>query len=307
MGGAVRPDNYPRLAARTQRFTLGEPRNVDGVARRPAGRVRPVGRGGDDPVNCLWVLDVATGERAARRRPARAARPRPRADLPPEERARRERAREAAGGVVSLRHRRRRPWRRVRPRRPAVRGRPAVGGRPASCRSPGPCSIPGPTRPPAGSPTSAAASLRIAELDGRAVELAGATPTGRRRRSWGSAEFIAAEEMGRTAWVLVVARRRRALAVARVDTAPVARWWVADPAHPASTADRARLPGRRHRQRRRHASTSSAWTAAGSPSTGTAAPSPTWLDVHLAEPTARCCVTRAVAGPAAARGARRRP
>src|SRR5215472_7614252 len=91
-------ESFPRQEARTRRFTLGEPR---------AFRVSPDGSrvaylrsaGGTDPVTCLWILDVGTGrERLVAD---------PRAlhadaeDLSPAERARRERVRELAGGVVA--------------------------------------------------------------------------------------------------------------------------------------------------------------------------------------------------------------
>jgi len=91
-------ESFPRQEARTRRFTLG-------VAR--AFRISPDGarvaflrtRGGGDPVTCLWVLDVGSGtERLV-------ADPRTlggeEQDLPPEERARRERVREQAGGIVA--------------------------------------------------------------------------------------------------------------------------------------------------------------------------------------------------------------
>ena len=91
-------ETFPRQEARTRRFTLGVPR---------AFRVSPDGarvaylrtRGGGDPVTCLWVLDVGPGtERLV-------ADPRTlggdEQDLPPEERARRERVREQAGGIVA--------------------------------------------------------------------------------------------------------------------------------------------------------------------------------------------------------------
>ena len=54
-------DSYPRESARTQRYTLGEPRDV---VVSPDGRriVFLRSRGGTDPVNCLWVVDAATGE-----------------------------------------------------------------------------------------------------------------------------------------------------------------------------------------------------------------------------------------------------
>src|ERR1700757_2840726 len=78
-------ETFPRQEARTRRFTLGVPR---------AFRVSPDGarvaylrtRGGDDPVTCLWMLGVGGGAERA---------------LPREERARRERVREQAGGIVA--------------------------------------------------------------------------------------------------------------------------------------------------------------------------------------------------------------
>src|SRR5271165_5504445 len=94
-------ESFPRQEARTRRFSLGAPR---------AFRVSPDGarvaylrtKGGADPVTCLWVLDVASGEERL------AADPRVISagdsgddDLPPEERARRERVREQAGGIVA--------------------------------------------------------------------------------------------------------------------------------------------------------------------------------------------------------------
>jgi len=53
-------ESFPRLRARTRRFTLGLPRSFQ---ISPGGdRVAFLrSRGGGDPVNCLWVLDVATG------------------------------------------------------------------------------------------------------------------------------------------------------------------------------------------------------------------------------------------------------
>ena len=59
--------------------------------------------------------------------------------------------------------------------------------------------------------------------------------------SWGSAEFVAAEEMGRTRghwW----SPDGRCLLAARVDTAPVPRWWIADPASPDAEPAEIRYP-----------------------------------------------------------------
>jgi dipeptidyl-peptidase-4 len=95
---SARSDSFPRQQARTQRFTLGRPR---------AFTVSPDGSrvvflrsfAGDDPVMGLWVLDLPDArERLVvdpREEHAREA------DLPPEELARRERARERAEGVVA--------------------------------------------------------------------------------------------------------------------------------------------------------------------------------------------------------------
>ena len=80
--------------------------------------------------------------------------------------------------------------------------------------------------------------LRVAELDGTNYEIAGEPDPD---VSWGSAEFIAAEEMGRERgywW----SPDGEALAVARVDTSPVQRWWIADPAHPERPAHEVAYP-----------------------------------------------------------------
>jgi dipeptidyl-peptidase-4 len=82
-------------------------------------------------------------------------------------------------------------------------------------------------------------SLRIAELDGRSWELAGEGDDP--DVSWGSAEFIAAEEMGRSRgywWSPDGAR----LAVARADTGVVPAWWIGDPAQPATPPTQIRYP-----------------------------------------------------------------
>src|SRR5215213_5756272 len=94
-------DSYPRLSARTQRFTLGEPRNI---VVSPDGKrvVFARSRAGDDPVNCLWVLDAATGDERLVADPVVLLGGDDEADLPADERARRERAREGAGGIVAF-------------------------------------------------------------------------------------------------------------------------------------------------------------------------------------------------------------
>ena len=91
-------ESFPRQEARTRRFTLGVPR---------AFRISPDGtrvaylrtQGGGDPVTCLWVLDVGDGPERLVADPRRLGGDEE--DLPPQERARRERVREQAGGIVA--------------------------------------------------------------------------------------------------------------------------------------------------------------------------------------------------------------
>ena len=91
-------DSFPRRQARTRRFTLGAPR---GFTISPDGDrvVFLRSRGGTDPVTCLWTLDLAPARSAWSSTPASWTGGRGE-DLPPEERARRERSREQAGGIV---------------------------------------------------------------------------------------------------------------------------------------------------------------------------------------------------------------
>ena len=53
-------DSFPRQYARTQRLTLGEPRTFT-VSPDGSTVLFLRSRGGDDPVNMLWLLDVASG------------------------------------------------------------------------------------------------------------------------------------------------------------------------------------------------------------------------------------------------------
>src|SRR5580693_4214391 len=91
-------ESFPRQQARTRGFRLGVPR---------AFQVSPDGaritflrsKAGDDPVTCLWEADAATGEARLVADPRTLG-----ADeenLPAEERARRERVRETAAGIVA--------------------------------------------------------------------------------------------------------------------------------------------------------------------------------------------------------------
>ena len=92
-------ESFPRQQARTRRFSLGVPRSF---------KVAPDGRrvaflrsqGGADPVTCLWQLHVDTGDEELLADPA-SLEPAGE-DLSPQEKARRERSREQAGGIVGF-------------------------------------------------------------------------------------------------------------------------------------------------------------------------------------------------------------
>ena len=91
-------ESFPRQQARTRRFSLGVPR---AFAISPAGdRVTFLrGRTGTDPLTCLWQYDVASGTENLIADPTVLSAADE--DLPPEEKRRRERVREQAGGIVS--------------------------------------------------------------------------------------------------------------------------------------------------------------------------------------------------------------
>ena len=97
-------DDFLRQVARTRRFTLGVPRAV--TVSRDGGRVLFLRtRGGEDPVTCLWRLDLARwGTAGGRERlladPAASWNLGP-GEVPEAERVRRERARERAAGIVA--------------------------------------------------------------------------------------------------------------------------------------------------------------------------------------------------------------
>jgi dipeptidyl-peptidase-4 len=209
---------------------LGEPRTI---TVSPDGRrvVFVRSRGGSDPIGCLWVLDVDPDGGAATERlvadPLVLMAGADAADLPAAERARRERAREGAGGVVAYNTNA-----AVTVAAFALAGRLFVAGLVSGAARELP--VDGPVFDPRPDPHAlrlayvAGRALRLAELDGTSRELVGEEDP---QISWGSAEFIAAEEMGRSRgywW----APDGSAIVATRVDTTPVARWWISDPAHP---------------------------------------------------------------------------
>jgi dipeptidyl-peptidase-4 len=222
-------ESFPRQEARTRRFTLGVPR---------AFRISPDGtrvaflrtQGGSDPVTCLWVLDVGRGpERLV-------ADPRTlggdEEDLPPQERARRERVREQAGGIVAF----------ATDAALALAvfswsGRVYAADLTRAEASPREVAVPSPALDPRPDPTGkrlayvCAGAMRVASLADPGEDRVLADPEGAPHLTFGLAEFIAAEEMDRHRgywW----SPDGSALLVARVDETPVRRWHIADPANP---------------------------------------------------------------------------
>ncbi len=228
-------DSFPRQHARTQRLTLGDPRNLT-VSADGTRVVFARSRAGDDPVNCLWVLDLATGDERLIADPHELLG----ADdgsLPAEERARRERMREGAGGVTSYA-----TDRTASVVAFALSGRLFVGGLlSGQARE---LVVDGPVFDPRPDPVAtrvayvSGRSLRIADLDGSSWELAGEAPDD---ISWGSADFIAAEEMGRHRgfwW----SPDGSAIAACRVDVGAVPTWHIADPGNPDRAANTIHYP-----------------------------------------------------------------
>jgi dipeptidyl-peptidase 4 len=252
-------ESFPRQQARTRRFTLGTAR---------AFRVSPDGgrvaylrtKGGTDPVTCLWVLDVDTGQERL------AADPRTlgadEADLPPQERARRERVREEAGGIVAYATDEAvtvaafalsgrvytvsltgagAPVREVATRTPALDPRPDPAGRRLAYVCAGALRVTSLTRRAEDEAADQGEAEDQAADQGEAEDRVIADPQGAADVTFGLPEFIAAEEMGRHRgywW----APDGSALLVARVDEAPVSTWHIADPARPEIPATEVAYP-----------------------------------------------------------------
>jgi len=227
-------DTFPRQHARTQRLTLGEPRNF---TVSPDGNRVVFARSaaGSDPVNQLWSLDVATGVESCLFDPRAAAESS--GESTAEERRRRERAREGAGGVVSYAC-----DRDVTFATTVLGGQLFTvdlvhGGAHAVAVEAGVFDA----RPsPDGSliAHTRGGRLFVCSTDGDEREIAGDDDP---NVTWGLAEFIAAEEMSRQRgyWWSPDGRH---IAATRVNVERVPVWHIADPANPATPAGEHRYP-----------------------------------------------------------------
>src|SRR5688500_6259189 len=93
-------EEFPRQVARTRGFVLGVPRSFT-VSPDGERVVFLRTQAGDDPVGCLWVQSVATGEERLVFDPRALSMEEDDASLTEAERARRERARERSSGVTT--------------------------------------------------------------------------------------------------------------------------------------------------------------------------------------------------------------
>ncbi|MEU0780743.1 prolyl oligopeptidase family serine peptidase [Streptomyces sp. NPDC006173] len=234
------PLSFPRRSARTQRFTSGAPRAFT-VAPDGSRVVFLRSSSGTDRANQLWVLDVAEGRERSAADPAvllRGATER----LPAAERARRERSREGGAGIVGYA-----TDTAVELASFTLSGRLFTAElRAGTARE---LRVPGPVIDPRPSPDGrlvayvAGGALRVVGADGEGDRALAEpeSPAGEGSVSYGLAEFIAAEEMGRSRGFWWSPESDRLL-VARVDDSPVQRWWISDPARPESEPQRVAYP-----------------------------------------------------------------
>ena len=190
--------------------------------------------GPEDPNNSLWIVrpgqDPAQVFDAAGQNDA---------ELTAAERARRERAREQAGGVVSF-----------SARKDHSEVVFALGGELFNVAPDGDDHIPlvtdgnvfDPRLEPQGTRVAYVSGKTLRITDGESDRLVPGTDEGTDLTSWGSAEFVAAEEMGRSRGFWWSPQGGR-IAACRVDTGPVDEWWISSPENPGSAPRAIRYPG----------------------------------------------------------------
>ncbi|WP_434440586.1 prolyl oligopeptidase family serine peptidase [Lentzea sp. E54] len=227
--------SFPRQQARTQRFTVGAPRtfavSADGARvffLRPATAT--------SRANGLWELNTSTGVERLLADPATLLSDPE--DLPAEEKARRERTRESGAGIVGYALSRDASVASFALSgrlfvadltNGAVRELPTQGG------------VIDPRVDPTGERVAyvTRGTLRVVEL-ASGEDYAVAVPDGE-DVTFGLAEFIAAEEMSRYRGYWWEPGGKRLIA-ARVNNAPVQRWYIADPANPGTAATEIAYP-----------------------------------------------------------------
>lgn len=219
--------SYPRLAAVTQRFTLGVPGHHR-VSPDGARVLHVRSRSGTERTGLLWCFDVDAGRERVLLDPDDVLVDGDE-EVPAEERARRERMRQGGAGVTAF----------------AVDGRAehavvALSGRvfvvAVDDGTAGEVTVPAAAVDPRLSPDGrwvavhASGGLHVAPADGSAGSRVLAAPEAD-TVTWGLSDFAHAEELARmrSFWW---SPDSTGLLVARVDEAAVGRWHVADPARP---------------------------------------------------------------------------
>ena len=232
--------SFPRQHARTQRFTLGSPRAFAPAA--DGSRIALLRtKTGTDSATCLWTADPATGALTLIADPVELLSEGAAEELTETEKARRERSRQGAAGIVDYS-----VDDAVAAAAFALSGRLFVadlvkgGVRELSAAGP----VVDPRIDPSGSRVAylSGGSLRVIGVDGSG-DRALAEPDGPEPEnvSYGAADFIGAEELDRFRghwW----APDGGSLIVARVDESPVPVQYIADPANPTRAPRAVRHP-----------------------------------------------------------------
>lgn len=228
--------SYPRLAARTLRFTLGIPRNISVSAdgnkvyfiRTPDGVTR---------TGCLWAFDVATASETLVVDPVELLGEEGE-QLSDEERSRRERSRESAAGIVGFAIDHDARWATF-----ALSGQVWTVNLDTLIASalPSTGAVIDPRLDPTGHLIAYASNGALRVIDVTGDDDRSLVSPSSDTEVWGQAEFIAAEEMDRHRgywW----APDGQSLLVERFDDAPVQMWHIADPANPEREPAAQRYP-----------------------------------------------------------------
>lgn len=228
-------DEFPRQYARTRRFSNGVPKQF--TITPDGGRVVFTrSRGGDDAVQALWTLDLDTGTETLVADPATLG-----VDeqaVTAEERARRERARDPGAGITTY------STDRAVTLATFVAGgslwvADLAGGDVRQVPTPGP--VVDPRLSPAGTAIAYVSGGVLRAVDVKGGEDRVLAEPEAPDVTYGLAEHVAGEELGRTRgfWWSPGGDR---LVVARVDESMVARWYISDPANPESVPRAVRYP-----------------------------------------------------------------
>jgi len=231
-------DTFPLQYARTQRLTLGEPRNI--VVSPDGKRVLFLrSAAGNDTVNSLWLCHTERNTETCIADIRALLTGTSSENESAQERARRERAREGAAGIVSFSC-----DSEVQQVAFAVSGRLFVsdmhGAHEIAVKNPAPGTMYDARISPDGKHIAyvRGSALFVCDMQGNEECLTSETATD---VTWGVAEFVAAEEMNRQRgywW----SPNSDALVVERVDNSPIQLITIADPSQPTVEPQARRYP-----------------------------------------------------------------